>query len=345
MAIEIENSVQFELGPDGKLRAVGGTGGLPTEVLTWAQFQALYSAGELPDADYIIPDWPGTGAGGGAIPGKIELMPFRTEELPWGWYVANGDRFPLSSPQGEALDRLPPGYKEDWGLTIVSDTINVPNAYAMTNSGVVFFAAGLNPGDFGIDQMRAVTSVFRTRSVATAPATGAIIPGGATGAAASTADTIYPTLEGFNSALLGPHYDGEVTRPPSWVVDYQMKMYGAVTDAGTVQLSQLIAAMTGKLDTSAYEADAPMRVKAWGVINGNGNIVDSENIISSVRTSAAHYTVTSNAIQPNSIVIATARDLNTRIVTAVEISTGIVKFLTSSAAPANTDVSFNFVII
>lgn len=38
----------------------------------------------------------------------------------------------------------------------------------------------------------------------------------------------------------------------SVAVDYQMKLYGAVTDAGTVQLAQLIAAMAGKLDTAVF---------------------------------------------------------------------------------------------
>jgi hypothetical protein len=63
---------------------------------------------------------------------------------------------------------------------------------------------------------------------------------------------------------------------PSVATDYQMRMYGAVTDAGTVELAQLIAAMAGKLDTSVFEdfraqltagsiGAAPMPTTASGV--------------------------------------------------------------------------------
>ena len=49
-----------------------------------------------------------------------------------------------------------------------------------------------------------------------------------------------------------------------------MKMYGAVTDAGTVELAQLIAAMTGKMDTSRYEADKGLRIRGRVRVGSNG---------------------------------------------------------------------------
>ncbi|WP_081301565.1 prophage tail fiber N-terminal domain-containing protein [Gilliamella sp. Fer1-1] len=71
--------------------------------------------------------------------GDQRLMPFRRDELPFGWYFRNGDNFLLSSPQGQALNNLSVNYKRDHNITIktIDDQqyINVPTAFAPDGRG------------------------------------------------------------------------------------------------------------------------------------------------------------------------------------------------------------------
>ena len=71
--------------------------------------------------------------------GDQRLMPFRRDELPFGWYFRNGDNYLLDSPQGRALDSLSANYKEDYKITIKvingKQYINVPTAFAPDGRG------------------------------------------------------------------------------------------------------------------------------------------------------------------------------------------------------------------
>lgn len=71
--------------------------------------------------------------------GKWDLMPFRHDELPFGWYFRNGDNYLLSSPQGQALNSLSANYKNDHRITIKTinglQYINVPTAFAPDGRG------------------------------------------------------------------------------------------------------------------------------------------------------------------------------------------------------------------
>ncbi|WP_294833379.1 hypothetical protein [uncultured Gilliamella sp.] len=71
--------------------------------------------------------------------GEHRLMPFRREELPFGWYFRNGDNYLLSSPQGQALNRLSNNYKADHRIVIKEINgqkyINVPTAFAPDGRG------------------------------------------------------------------------------------------------------------------------------------------------------------------------------------------------------------------
>ena len=71
--------------------------------------------------------------------GDWRLMPFRRDELPFGWYFRNGDNFLLSSPQGQALNRLSTNYKNDHRITIKTingqQYINVPTSFASDGRG------------------------------------------------------------------------------------------------------------------------------------------------------------------------------------------------------------------
>ena len=71
--------------------------------------------------------------------GDFRLMPFRANELPFGWYFRNGDNYLLNSPQGQALNRLSDNYKRDHQITIKDingqQYINVPSAFAQDGRG------------------------------------------------------------------------------------------------------------------------------------------------------------------------------------------------------------------
>ena len=90
--------------------------------------------------------------------GEIRLMPFRATELPAGWYFANGDRYSLNSPQGQALNSLSANYKTDWRITLAgtdpNQTINLPKMFH-TDGRAFFLRPGSgNPGEIVGDAIR-----------------------------------------------------------------------------------------------------------------------------------------------------------------------------------------------
>lgn len=73
------------------------------------------------------------------IVGKIDLLPFRYNALPSGWYFCNGTRYNTSTAVGAALKSLPTTFKTDWGMTLsgsgATETINVPNWFHTDGRG------------------------------------------------------------------------------------------------------------------------------------------------------------------------------------------------------------------
>ena len=65
----------------------------------------------------------------GLYVGEIRLLPFRHDELPAGWHFCNGERFLLTSPQGEALSGLSENFRADWGLEEDLCSISLPNLF------------------------------------------------------------------------------------------------------------------------------------------------------------------------------------------------------------------------
>lgn len=112
----------------------------------------------------------GGAAGGGAIPGEIRFLPFRRAELPGGWYFCNGDAYPLSTPQGSALNSLPATMKTDWGIVVAGGAISLPNL--LSAEGGYFIravdSASRYPGSRQADAIRNITGSF-----AISPAAGA----------------------------------------------------------------------------------------------------------------------------------------------------------------------------
>ena len=99
--------------------------------------------------------------------GDFRLMPFRANELPFGWYLRNGDNYLLNSPQGQVLNRLSDNYKRDHQITIKvingQQYINVPSAFAPDGRG--FFERAVNGtirqvGSVQDDAIRNITGNF-----------------------------------------------------------------------------------------------------------------------------------------------------------------------------------------
>lgn len=93
--------------------------------------------------------------------GDQRLMPFRANELPYGWYLMNGDNYLLNSPQGNVLNKLSNAYKSDYGITIKTienqQYINVPSMFASDGRG--YFERAVNGvsrqvGSWEIDAIR-----------------------------------------------------------------------------------------------------------------------------------------------------------------------------------------------
>lgn len=101
--------------------------------------------------------------------GDQRLMPFRRDELPFGWYFRNGDNYLLSSPQGQVLNGLSTNYKLDHKITIKTineqQYINVPSAFSADGRG--FFERAVNGttrqvGSWEDDAIREIWGHFDT---------------------------------------------------------------------------------------------------------------------------------------------------------------------------------------
>ena len=118
-------------------------------------------------------------------------------------------------------------------------------------------ARGLSVGGWQTDQMRPITG-----NIDAGAGGGAVIGGnGMTGAFKSGGSPGYTAASGtglglnnlqLDSSRLGVNFNGTDTHPISIICDWQMKMYGTISDEGTVSLAQMIAAMAGKLSTDDY---------------------------------------------------------------------------------------------
>lgn len=68
--------------------------------------------------------------------GDSKLFKFRKDELPFGWYFENGDKYPIESPQGQALKYLSDNYKLDWNIIEADGYINLPNMFHSDGRGM-----------------------------------------------------------------------------------------------------------------------------------------------------------------------------------------------------------------
>lgn len=95
------------------------------------------------NTDYWILDDPqgGSNPDAGAIVGEIRFLPFREAEIPKGWYVTNGNLYPVDSAQGKVLNAFSDDFKSDWGIILQDvggvSNIKIPDLFASDNTGAM----------------------------------------------------------------------------------------------------------------------------------------------------------------------------------------------------------------
>lgn len=107
----------------------------------------------------------GSGEGGG-LAGEIRLLPFRSGELPVGWYFCNGDRYGVATGQGAALSALPANMKTDWGIVAAEGAINLPDLFSGGNGCFLRPVDNLTrlPGSVQTDAIRNITGSYSNTS-------------------------------------------------------------------------------------------------------------------------------------------------------------------------------------
>lgn len=123
--------------------------------------------------------------------GDHYYSPFGLDELAKGEYVRNGDNYPLSSPQGQALQKLKSGYKANHGV-IESEVggvrvICLPNAF-MSGKGTFTRAVDgvtRKPGSKELDATQKFTGTLAVHVFTGQPTTGVFLGVGTFGGSGS----------------------------------------------------------------------------------------------------------------------------------------------------------------
>lgn len=113
----------------------------------------------------------------------------------------------------------------------------------------------------------------------------------------------------FDSSLLGINYSGSKTKPESVSVDYQMKLYGTLTNKAQVDMADIVNQLTGKLDVGIYNSDLDTRIKAYAFVSGGTSptLIRSKGFASLVRVTygTTQLTFTSPMLDLDYLVIGT----------------------------------------
>lgn len=146
---------------------------------------------------------------------KIEFLPYRPDELPDFYYFCNGDRYPTDSPQGEVLLSTSANFKLDWGITVIDNTISIPNMFYTDGRG--YFLRAVNGssrlvGSRQDDTMRTINGTASVPRAGMSGATGALKTSGA-GGRYTTGETSGSSVLTLNTALLGANFSGTETTP------------------------------------------------------------------------------------------------------------------------------------
>lgn len=114
-------------------------------------------------------------------------------------------------------------------------------------------AAGALPGMYLPDQMRVITGETNRQSsdgIGLAP-TGAYKTGRSRVVYSDVGSTATAACLEEDSSRLGPRYSGDITHGPLVIATPLIKMYGAVTNAGDLDMAAFVQSVAGKLDASA----------------------------------------------------------------------------------------------
>jgi hypothetical protein len=184
-----------------------------------------------------------------------------------------------------------------FALDTSAQTFRIPCMPGMYWRGVM---SNLSVGQYQDDQMRPITgSIGAKGAYIFGAAGGAFALSGSSGNASTGGgvDQGYGGVE-FNSSRLGNNYNGIDTHPKSIGVNYQMKLYGTVTDASEANIAALINTASGKLDASTYAADNWTRAAASAFVEGaTANILGTvHNITSVTRMQTGQWQINSPAI-------------------------------------------------
>jgi hypothetical protein len=114
-------------------------------------------------------------------------------------------------------------------------------------------------------------------------------------------------------------------------------------------------ALAGKLDASVYDADAPMRVKAWAGVAGNGSIMFSAGIASCSRLGIGRYRVYLLDSMPNTnyaVVGSTISNASggggytfSAFIEAVNTVQTLITYPAAGGGSAVADVGFYFIVL
>lgn len=103
------------------------------------------------------------GKAGVIMPGKLDLLPFKWDKLPQGWYFCNGNRWATGTPQQKALDALDADMKKDFGIDTNSSGTTVPNLFSANGTGYFMRAVdgkGRKPGSIETDAIQEIVGAF-----------------------------------------------------------------------------------------------------------------------------------------------------------------------------------------
>jgi hypothetical protein len=99
--------------------------------------------------------------------GKIEILPFRVDELPQGWWACFGEFIALTSAAGQVLYNLPTNFKADWGIVLGGSNTLISLPDLLDDDGNGYFLRPVDGitrqvGSVQGDAMRNIKSSFTT---------------------------------------------------------------------------------------------------------------------------------------------------------------------------------------
>lgn len=155
---------------------------------------------------------------------------------------------------------------------------------------------------------------------------------GSTGVSLSGARSVeFQAQQMISDGVNGTPRISSKTKPESIYVDYQMKLYGTLTNKTQVDMANVTNQLVSKLDTVTYQNDASLRLRAWCYCNSLGSIQKSKGIASVTRLSTGNYRIT---------LLQAAPDTNYIVLTGCSGNGFVVSYNAASSSYPKTPLSF-----